>query len=74
MPDVAGIDVGLTLKDPTSGICRSGNRGLLVRHTYIDKLSRSSQFETEERFDVLAIDAPVLQIDHLDYEGSIPLT
>ena len=68
MPNVAGIDVGLTLKDPTSGVCRSGDRGLLLRHTYIDRFSRASQFENGERFDVLAIDAPILRIGQLVYE------
>lgn len=67
MPNIAGIDCGLTLKDPTSGICRTGVDGFAVGHTYIDKLSRTPMLMPVTHFDCLGIDAPVLPMNVLDY-------
>lgn len=71
MPDVvnvAGIDVGLTLLSPTSGVCRTGPSGDVVDHTYGDYLSRVSKLGAGHSYAVLAIDAPVLPPGVLDYE------
>lgn len=35
--NVAGIDVGLTLVDRTFGVCRTGDDGEQLTHTYIAK-------------------------------------
>jgi hypothetical protein len=68
-PDnIAGIDVGLTLVEPTSGVCRTGRSGDVVTHTYSDRLSRSNALGKEHHFAVLAIDGPVLRPDELHYE------
>ena len=67
--DVAGIDVGLTLVERTSGVCRTGSSGDLVTHTYIDRLSRSTALGGNLRFSVLAIDAPVLPEGQLHYDA-----
>lgn len=67
MPNIAGIDCGLTLKDPTSGVCRTGAGGFAVGHTYIDKLSRAQILMPVAHFDCLGIDAPVLPLNVLDY-------
>jgi len=67
MPNIAGIDCGLTLKDPTSGVCRTGAGGFVVGHTYIDKLSRAQILMPVAHFDCLGIDAPVLPRDVLNY-------
>lgn len=65
--NVAGIDVGLTLVDRTSGVCRTGDGGEVVAHTYIDRLSRTQALGDEHSFQVLAIDAPVLPMHELHY-------
>jgi hypothetical protein len=65
--NVAGIDVGLTLVDRTSGVCRTGSDGEVVTHTYIDRLSRAQALGGENSFQVLAIDAPVLPMHQLHY-------
>ena len=65
--DVAGIDVGLTLVVPTSGVCRTGPSGEVVNHTYIDRLSRIGALGKELIYSVLAIDAPVLPEGQLHY-------
>lgn len=65
--NVAGIDVGLTLVDRTSGICRTGDDGEVVTHTYIDRLSRVQELGRTILFDVLAIDAPILRKHELHY-------
>jgi hypothetical protein len=58
--NVAGIDVGLTLIDRTSGVCRTVDQGEVLGHTYIDRLSRLQALGGDETsFDVLAIDAPL---------------
>ena len=67
--DVAGIDVGLTLVAPTSGICRTGPGGEIVAHTYIDRLSRTAAFGFPFKPHVIAIDAPVLQEDVMHYHA-----
>jgi hypothetical protein len=64
---VAGIDVGTVLHRPTSGVCRSGGNGFSLTHTFIDRLSRKQALEPFDRFDVIAVDGPVLPIDVLDY-------
>lgn len=68
MADIAGIDAGLTLKERTSGVCRTGAGGFVLDHTYIDKLSRVSLLGPAKRFDCLGIDAPVLPKNDLHYE------
>jgi hypothetical protein len=67
MQDIAGIDVGLTFVDPTSGVCRTGPSGGVVTHTYADRLSRLDALGTVTQFDVIAIDAPVLRRGELHY-------
>jgi hypothetical protein len=67
LSDVAGIDVGLTFVKPTSGVCRTGDSGDVVRHTYIDRVSRTAALGGELIYSVLAIDAPVLPEGKLDY-------
>jgi hypothetical protein len=64
MPDIAGVDPGLSLIERTSGICRTGDNGFFVGRTYIDKLSRSELLSPVTRFDCLGIDAPILPILH----------
>ena len=66
--NVAGIDVGLTLVKPTSGVCRTGLSGEVVAHTFIDRLSRATALGQELTYDVVAIDAPVLPEGQLHYE------
>ncbi len=68
MPNIAGIDCGLTLIKPTSGVCRTGTDGFVVDHTYIDKLSRVQLLENVQHFDCLGIDAPVLPNNILNYD------
>ena len=65
--EVAGIDVGLTLVNPTSGVCRTGPSGEVITHTYIDRLSRLAFLGGNLRFSVPAIDAPVLPEGQLHY-------
>jgi len=60
MADIAGIDCGLTYKERTSGICRTGTKGFVVGHTYIDKLSRNQLFLPASHFVCLGIDGPIL--------------
>ena len=68
--DVAGIDVGLTLVERTSGVCRTGSSGDLVTHTYIDRLSRSTALGGNLRFSVLANrNAPALPEGQLHYDA-----
>lgn len=69
MANIAGIDAGLTLKDRTSGVCRTGASGFVLDHTYIDKLSRARALAPLERFDCLGIDAPVLPKNVLHYNS-----
>ena len=69
MADIAGIDSGLTLKDRTSGVCRTGANGFVVGHTYIDKLSRANLLAPVQQFDCLGIDAPVLPKNVLHYNS-----
>ena len=69
LPDVAGIDVGLSLLEPTSGVCRTGHSGDSVSHTYIDRLSRLAALGAQHRFAVLAIDGPVLPRGTLHYSA-----
>lgn len=68
MADIAGIDAGLTLKERTSGVCRTGASGFVVGHTYIDKLSRTLLLAPVQRFDCLGIDAPILPKNVLHYD------
>jgi hypothetical protein len=65
--DISGIDSGLTLKSMTSGVCRTGTGGFALGHTYIDKLSRMMLLSPVNRFDCLAVDAPVLPKGVLHY-------
>lgn len=67
--DIAGIDVGLTLLDPTSGVCRSGPSGDVFGHTFCDYLSRTSVLGRGRRYSVLAVDAPLLPQGILHYEA-----
>ena len=67
LSDVAGIDVGLTLIDPTSGVCRTGPSGEVIKHTYIDQLSRRVALGSDLIYAVLAIDASVLPGVQLNY-------
>ncbi|MEQ8848159.1 hypothetical protein [Botrimarina sp.] len=60
MPIVLGIDVGLVLHRPTSGVCLSGEGRFAVGHACADKLSRAAVIGPVERVDVVAIDGPVL--------------
>ena len=69
MANIAGIDAGLTLKERTSGVCRTGASGFILDHTYIDKLSRASALSPVQRFDCLGIDAPVLPKNGLHYNS-----
>ncbi len=68
MPDIIGIDAGLTSKKPTSGVCRTGDNGFVVGHAYIDKLSRAQLLSPVSRFDCLGIDAPILPKNTLHYD------
>jgi hypothetical protein len=68
MPDIAGIDSGLTLTKPTSGVCRTGTNGFVVGYTYIDKLSRSQLLSPVTSIDCLGIDAPILPENTLHYD------
>ena len=67
MANIVGIDAGLTLTKPTSGICRTGTNGFSVGHTYLDKLSRRA-LSLDVHIDCLGIDAPVLPKNVLNYE------
>jgi hypothetical protein len=67
LADIARIDSGLNLKDPTSGVCRTGSRGFALGHTYIDKLSRVQVLTPVARFDCLGVDAPILPKNVLHY-------
>lgn len=69
MANIAGIDAGLTLREPTSGICRTGANGFMLGHTYIDKLSRHSVLTPVQNFDCLGIDAPVLPKNVVHYDS-----
>lgn len=71
MANLAGIDVGLTLLKKTSGVCRTGEAGVLVAHTYIDKLSRLNALVPVQQFDMLAIDGPVLPAGTLHYDRRV---
>ena len=66
--DVAGVDVGLTLVNRTSGVCRTGTSGDFVDHTYCDYLSRVSALGLGHLYAVLAIDGPILPVGKLHYE------
>lgn len=66
--DVAGIDVGLTLVHPTSGVCRTGPSGEVVAHTYADRLSRVAVLGQAPALSVVAIDAPLLPQQELHYD------
>jgi len=68
MVDLLGLDVGLLLTKPTSGICRTGESGLLLAHTYCDRLSRMNCLEPEVRVSVSAIDGPILPTGVLNYD------
>ncbi len=68
MPNLLGIDVGLTLKDPTSGICSTGDAGFVLTHTFIDKRSRVTALPSGGKWDVLAIDGPVLAPGPVHYQ------
>ena len=68
MSDVAGIDVGLTLLDRTSGVFRTGTSGDVLDHTYADRLSRLAALGGDCMYSVMAIDAPVLPPHQLNYE------
>lgn len=67
MTDIAGIDAGLTMTKPTSGVCRTGTNGFFVGHTYTDKLSRAQALFPVASIDCLGIDAPVLPKNVLHY-------
>ena len=67
--NIAGIDVGLTLVDRTSGVSRTGDAGEVLTHTYIDRLSRAEALGGEISLEVLAIDAPVLPRHELHYRA-----
>jgi hypothetical protein len=67
MADLGGIDSGLTLKDCTSGVCRTGSGGFAIGRTYIDKLSRLQLLTPIRRFDCIGVDAPILPKDTLHY-------
>lgn len=69
MTDIVGIDAGLTLKERTSGVCRTGASGFALHHTYIDKISRAGVLAPLRRFDCLAVDAPVLPRNVLHYNS-----
>ncbi len=69
MADIAGIDAGLTLKERTSGVCRTGGSGFVLNHTYIDKISRASVLAPVRRLDCLGIDAPLLPKNVLHYNS-----
>lgn len=68
MTDIAGIDVGLSFIEPSSGISHSVNGGFCVAHTFADTLSRREHLCPQTIVDVLAIDGPVLPIGVLNYE------
>lgn len=67
MGSLVGIDVGLVLHTPTSGLCRTGDCGFQVTHSYIDKLSRQAALSIPDQIDLLAVDGPVLPAGQLDY-------
>jgi len=68
MANIVGVDAGLTLTKPTSGICRTGTSGFSVGHTYLDKLSRTQALSPTVHIDCLGIDAPVLPKNLLHYD------
>jgi hypothetical protein len=70
MATLAGIDVGLTLVTPTSGVCRTGQAGFVLDHVYSDRYSREAALGTST-FDVLAVDGPVLPGSQLNYAPRI---
>jgi hypothetical protein len=67
MTDIAGIDSGLTLRDRTSGACRTGTSGFVLDHTYVDKLSRAQLLLPVVHIDCLGVDAPILPKNTLHY-------
>lgn len=66
--NIVGIDVGTVLHRPTSGVCRTGQDGFLLAHTFIDKLSRQNLLGESSSFDLLSIDGPVLPLGVLHYD------
>lgn len=68
MANAVGIDVGLVLHSPTSGLCRTGDCGFAATHSFLDKLSRQASLKMPARVDLLAIDGPVLPAGQLDYD------
>jgi hypothetical protein len=71
MANIVGVDAGLTLTKPTSGICRTGTSGFSVGHTYLDKLSRTQALSPTVHIDCLGIDAPVLPKNLLHYDRRV---
>jgi hypothetical protein len=59
MLTVAGIDVGLSYLEPSSGVCRTGRSGFVLTHTYVDKRSRFDALGDGGSFDVLSVDGPL---------------
>jgi predicted nuclease with RNAse H fold len=68
LPDILGIDTGLTFLQRTSGICRTGTSGDVVDHTYVDRASRLAALAPVANYHLLAIDAPVLPSGLLNYD------
>lgn len=68
MANIVGIDVGLVLHSPTSGLCRTGDSGFRATHSYIDKLSRQHTLEIPPHIDLLSVDGPILPTSQLHYD------
>jgi predicted nuclease with RNAse H fold len=66
MTTVAGIDVGWSAMDRTTGICRAGTLGFGLGHAFSDRASRLSVLGRGP-FDVLAIDAPLMPHNAPDF-------
>jgi hypothetical protein len=64
--EVAGIDAGLTLVNPTTGVCRTGPSNDFCAHTYADRASRV-ELLGQRPLAALAIDAPILGNGLLNY-------
>lgn len=66
--DIVGVDVGLSLVKPTTGVCRTGTHMDTVAHTYGDYASRFEALGRPSDITMLAVDAPVLPGGRLHYE------
>jgi hypothetical protein len=71
MKDLAGIDVGLSFIEATTGVCRIGAAEFLVAHTFADFISRREELASQGSFELIAIDAPLLPQGQMEIERRI---